>query len=168
MCYFCIFVLTFQTNIKFKNCHIVVFFVFVVEKHASLPSAGCLRAIKPHLITTHALLCNSEAACDIRLFEWRRRLNHRQSQQNEITLVPPRGELDRFSLTLCFYSGGVPAGAASQAACGGYSPPPVRAASDRPRARSHRQSNPGRVVFASSGSSFCSALGGRHQGAGGR
>lgn len=40
----------------------------------------------------------------------------------------PRGELDRFSLMLCFYSTGVPAGAASQAACGGYSPPPVRAA----------------------------------------
>lgn len=60
MCYFCIFVLTFQSNIKFNNCHVVVFFVLVVEKRASLPSAGCLRAIKPHLRTTHALFCNCE------------------------------------------------------------------------------------------------------------
>lgn len=79
----------------------------------------------------------------------------------------PRGGLGPLLSHAVFLQRGVPAGAASQAACGGYSPPPVRAASDRPRARSHGQSNPGRAVFTSLGSSSCSALGGRHRGAAG-
>lgn len=162
MHYFCIFVLTFQNNIKLNNCPITVFFAFVVEKRAFLLSADCLRAIKPHLITTHALFYNCEAACDTRLFK------QRQAQQNENTLVA--WGTWTISPSHCLFT--APGShwsrqPGSQAACGGCSPPPVRAASDRPRARSHGQSNPGRVVFASLGSSSCSALGGRHRGAAG-
>lgn len=116
MRYFSIFVLTFQTNIKFNNCHIIVFFI--------LFAADCLHAIKPHLITARVAsrlrviyVCfNAIGGLIITS------LNKMRSHSC------PRRESDCFSLTLCFYRARIPAGMASQAACGGYRPPPVREA----------------------------------------